>query len=138
MRVTCFEDLIAWQKARELRKRIYSASSKKPFSRDYKMRDQINGAALSVMSNIAEGYERNRISEFVYFLRVAKASCGEVRSQLYAAFDEGYIDENVLSPADGTDHRSLPDSPRTGAFVGIKARHSAHGTRHLTRCSSKT
>jgi len=98
MRVTCFEDLIAWQKARELRKSVYRVSRNKPFSRDFKMRDQINGAALSVMSNIAEGYERNRISEFVYFLRVAKASCGEVRSQLYAAFDEGYIDENALRP----------------------------------------
>jgi four helix bundle protein len=90
--------LIASQKARELRKSVYRASRNKPFSADFEMRDQIRSAALSVMSNIAEGFERNRIPESLYFLRVAKASCGEVRSELYAAFDEGYIDEGALYP----------------------------------------
>ena len=84
--VTRFEDLVAWQKARELRKCIYRASADRPFWLDFAMRDQIRAAALSIMSNIAEGFERNRLAEFLYFLRVAKASCGEVRSQLYAAF----------------------------------------------------
>ena len=102
MKVTRFEDLIAWQKARELRKLIYRASASKPFWRDFEMRDQIRGAALSVMSNIAEGFERDRIPEFLYFLRVARASCGEVRSQLYAAFDEGYLADCALQPLLGS------------------------------------
>src|SRR2546423_9067513 len=98
MKVTRFKDLIAWQKARQLRKTIYRASEKEPFCKDFEMRKQIRSAALSVMSNIAEGYERNRLPEFLYFLRVAKASCGEVRSELYAAFDEGYVSEATLRP----------------------------------------
>jgi four helix bundle protein len=97
MAITRFEDLIAWQKARELRKAIYEASRARPFSQDFDMRDQIRSAALSVMSNIAEGFERDRVSEFVYFLRVARASCGEVRSQLYAAFDEGYLADSACT-----------------------------------------
>jgi four helix bundle protein len=60
------------------------------------MRDQMRSAALSVMSNIAEGFDRNRNTEFLYFLRVAKASCGEVRSQAYCAFDQGYVDETGM------------------------------------------
>jgi four helix bundle protein len=95
MKVSRFEDLVAWQKARELRKRIYAASSQTPFRRDFEMRDQIRGAMLSVMSNIAEGFERNRIPSFVYFLKIANASCAEVRSLLYAAFDEGYISDEM-------------------------------------------
>jgi four helix bundle protein len=98
VQVTRFEDLIAWQKARELRKLIYRASADKPFWQDFEMRDQIRGAALSVMSNIAEGFERDRLPEFLYLLRVARASCGEVRSQLYAAFDEGYLTDCALQP----------------------------------------
>ena len=96
MKVTRFEDLIAWQKARELRKTIYQISSELPFWRDFEMRNQIRSAALSVMSNIAEGFERNGIPEFLYFLKIANASCAEVRSQLYAAFDEGYIADATL------------------------------------------
>jgi len=80
------EDLIAWQKARELRKTIYRVSAQDAFFRDFEMRDQIRGAALSVMSNIAEGFERNGIPQFLYFLKIANASCAEVRSNLYAAF----------------------------------------------------
>ncbi len=98
MQVTRFEDLIAWQKARELRKLVYGASANQLFCKDFDMRKQIRSAALSVMSNIAEGFERNRLPEFLYFLRVARASCGEVRSQLYAAFDEGYLTDRGLEP----------------------------------------
>jgi four helix bundle protein len=96
MKVGRFEDLIAWQKARELRKTIYRVSAQEPFFRDFEMRDQIRGAALSVMSNIAEGFERNGIPQFLYFLKIANASCAEVRSNLYAAFDEGYLSDRAL------------------------------------------
>ena len=86
MKVTRFEDLIAWQKARKLRKTISGISAARPFWTDFAMRDQIRSAALSIMSNVAEGFERNGIPEFLYFLRIANASCAEVRSQLYAAY----------------------------------------------------
>jgi four helix bundle protein len=94
--VTRFEDLRAWQRARELTKMVYDATKVRPFERDFAMRDQVRRAALSVMNNIAEGFDRNRNPEFLYFLRIAKASCGEVQSQLYAAFDQGYVDDVSL------------------------------------------
>ena len=99
MKVTRFEDLIAWQKARELRKHIYRVSAEQGFSRDFEMRDQIRSAALSVMNNIAEGFERNRIPSFLYFLKIANASCAEVRSIMYAAFDEGYVSDEMREDA---------------------------------------
>ncbi len=72
-----FEDLIAWQKARVLTRQIYQLTSEVPFSRDFGLKDQIRRAAISIMSNIAEGFERNRPAEFHQFLSVAKASCAE-------------------------------------------------------------
>ena len=91
-----FEDLFVWQKSRELTKLIYAFARKPTFSRDYGLVDQIRRAAVSVMSNIAEGFERGGKEEILYFLYIAKASCGEVRAQLYTAFDQGYIGEKEL------------------------------------------
>ena len=93
MTVQKFEDLVAWQKARRLTKQIYMLTASESFSRDYGLRGQIQRAAVSVMSNIAEGFERSGLPEFHQFLVIAKASCGEVRSQLYIAPDIGYISE---------------------------------------------
>lgn len=86
-----FEELVAWQKARELTKHVYRITSGGEFARDFGLRDQIRRAAVSIMSNIAEGYERGGRVEFHQFLVVAKGSCAEVRSQLYVAHDVGYI-----------------------------------------------
>src|SRR5438552_842515 len=94
--VTRLEDLSDWQRARELINLVYRASDDRPFARDFAMKNQIRSAALSVMSNIAEGFDRNRNPEFLYLLRVAKASCGEVRSQAYAAFDQTYLTDEAL------------------------------------------
>ncbi|HWH49730.1 MAG TPA: four helix bundle protein [Burkholderiales bacterium] len=88
-----FEDLVAWQKARELNREIYTATTTKAFSRDFSLINQVRSAAASIMSNIAEGFERGGAAEFHQYLVVAKASCGEVRSQLYLALDVGYLDE---------------------------------------------
>jgi four helix bundle protein len=86
-----FEDLMAWQKARELTKAIYLATKQDDFARDYGLASQIQRAAVSIMSNIAEGFERGSNSELHRFLFIAKASCAEVRSQLYIALDIRYI-----------------------------------------------
>jgi four helix bundle protein len=82
-----FEELIAWQKARELVRMVYAATSEGALRRDVRLSGQIQGAAVSVMSNIAEGFEREGHAEFAQFLRIAKASCAEVRSLLYVALD---------------------------------------------------
>jgi|SRR3972149_9445871 len=86
-----FEDLFVWQKARELVNCIYSFTRTPAFTKDRGLTDQITRAAVSVLSNIAEGFERGSKEETVYFLYIAKASCGEVRAQLYVAFDQKYI-----------------------------------------------
>lgn len=86
-----FEDLIAWQKARALVRSVYSVSVAGAFVRDIGLAGQIQRAAVSVMSNIAEGFERQSRSDFRRFLEIARGSCGEVRSQLYIALDVGYV-----------------------------------------------
>lgn len=86
-----FEDLPVWQKARDLTRGVYSATRQKPFCSDKGLVDQITRAAVSVMSNIAEGLERGTTNELIYFLFIAKGSVGEVRAQLYVAEDQNYI-----------------------------------------------
>ena len=88
--------MIAWQKARELTKRIYQITREGEFARDFGLARQIQRAAVSVMSNIAEGFERGNRREFHQFLVIAKASCAEVRCQLYVALDVGYLDRASL------------------------------------------
>ncbi len=90
-----FEEIISWQKARELNAEIYKiTNTSNSFSKDYGLRDQIRRASVSISSNIAEGFERQTTKEFIRFLYIAKASAGEVRSQLYVAFDVDYIAKN--------------------------------------------
>lgn len=86
-----FEDIDAWKKSREVTKRIYRITTAGDFSRDFGLKDQIRRASVSVMSNIAEGFERSGTGEFVQFLATAKGSAGEVRSQLYVALDQDYL-----------------------------------------------
>ncbi|AWM36575.1 hypothetical protein GobsT_56110 [Gemmata obscuriglobus] len=91
--ITRFEDTEGWKKARELNRAVYQVTRGEPFARDFALRDQIRRASISVMSNIAERYERDGNAEFRQLLYVAKGSAGEVRSQLCAALDAEYIDE---------------------------------------------
>jgi four helix bundle protein len=89
-----FEDLIAWQKSKHLSVLIYRTSSKAPFSKDFGLRDQIRKAVISIMSNIAEGFERYSPREFRQFLSIARGSAAEVRSQLHLARELDYIPED--------------------------------------------
>ena len=96
MKVERFEDLIAWQKARELTREIYKVTQSGSFSKDFGLCDQIRRASVSLMSNIAEGFDRASRAEFHQFLVIAKGSAAEVRSQLYVAHDIGYIDQETF------------------------------------------
>lgn len=91
-RVERFEDLVAWRKARELTRRVYEVTRRGQFAADRALASQAQRAAVSIMANVAEGFERGRPSEFHQFLSVAKASCGELRSHLYVALDAGYLE----------------------------------------------
>ncbi|MDF1537045.1 MAG: four helix bundle protein [bacterium] len=88
-----FEDLISWQKARQLVRQVHELTNGVSFKKDHDLRRQICRASVSTMSNIAEGYEREGDREFIQFLSQAKASCGEVRSQLYVAHDLGNVND---------------------------------------------
>lgn len=88
-----FEDIIAWQKARELTRAVYDVTRKGSFAKDFGLIDQIRRAVVSIGSNIAEGFDRGNTKEFLSFLGIAKGSVAEVRSQLYTAFDVGHISQ---------------------------------------------
>ena len=86
-----FEDIVAWQKARVLTQHVYACTRIGEFARDHGLKDQIQRASVSTMANIAEGYERDGDKELIQFLSHSKGSCGEVKSHLYVALDQGYI-----------------------------------------------
>jgi four helix bundle protein len=109
--ISKFEELITWQKSRELVTAIYKVTNGKEFSRDFGLRDQIQRAAVSIMSNIAEGFERAGRAEFHQFLVIAKGSCAEVRSQLYVALDIGYISKTEFDSI-------LAMAVETGRIIG--------------------
>jgi four helix bundle protein len=92
MKLTRFEDIQAWQEARKLVKKVYDAiKASKEFQRDLRLVSQMQGAAVSIMANIAEGFSRRSNKELIQFLFIAKSSAAEVQSHLYVAVDQGYI-----------------------------------------------
>jgi len=91
-----FEDLIAWQIAKDITNYIYDLTKKPPVSNDYGFVDQIRRSAVSIMNNIAEGYERGSNKDFAKFLFISRGSAGEVRSMLYVALDQKYIDQKAF------------------------------------------
>ena len=91
-----FEELIAWQRARVLAGRVYACTREEPFRRDFGLSGQIQREAVSVMANITEGFEKNRMGEFGRYLDIARGSLAEVRSHLYIAADIGYLTEVKL------------------------------------------
>ena len=93
MKIVRFEDIEAWQLARELTRKVYALTRKPGFARDFGLKGQIQEAAGSSMHNIAEGFDSETNPEFIRFLRSAKRSCTEVQSELYVALDQHYITE---------------------------------------------
>lgn len=97
--------------ARKITREIYDISKRDKFSRDFALVNQIRRASISILSNIAEGFERNGDKEFVQFLSIAKASCAEVYAQLYVALDQEYIDDARFKEIAG-------DLEETGRVIG--------------------
>lgn len=97
MKVERFEDLVIWQQARKLSKEVYEITKSGDFRYDSRFVQQIRAASGSIMDNIAEGFERDGNREFIQFLYVAKGSCGEVRSQIYRAYDAQFINEETFT-----------------------------------------
>jgi four helix bundle protein len=114
MKITKFEDLKIWQLALKITKEIYDITSKKDFSRDFGLRDQIRKAIISVSSNIVEGFEKNNNNEFMRFLRIAKGSVGEVRNQLYIALAVNYITKQEF---DELDNQLTDLANQVGKFI---------------------
>jgi four helix bundle protein len=94
-KIETFEDLRVWQQGIELVKQIYLMAKEGDISRDFGLRDQLRRAAVSVPTNVAEGFERHSRKEYVNFLNIAKGSAGEVRSLLRVALEVGYLDKNT-------------------------------------------
>src|SRR6266508_2837862 len=94
---TRFEDIIAWQEARRLTKQVYEMTFREPFARDFGLRDQIQRASVSSMSNIAEGFDCESKTEFGRFLGIARRSTVEVQSILYVALDLNYINNHEFA-----------------------------------------
>ena len=130
-----FEDIESWKIARTLTNRVYEVSRQGEFARDFGLRDQIRRAAVSIMSNIAEGYDRSGTGEFIQFLATAKGSAAEVRCQLYIALDQGYIeDQSFAELARATvDTQSL-----IGGLMNYLRRSGYKGTKYRTATTSPT
>jgi len=109
-----FEDLEIWQLARVLCGDIFKTIANSDLKNDYKLKEQINGSSGSIMDNISEGFERNGNREFVQFLSIAKASCGETRSQLYRILDRNYIEEEQFN---NLKEKTLILGNKIGAFI---------------------
>jgi len=109
-----FEDLEVWKLAKDVANQVYDITSVGRFSQDYVLRDQIRRAVVSIFSNIAEGFERNGNREFMQFLSIAKASCGEVRAQLIFARDREYI---ILEEYESVASNLLSLSNQLGGFI---------------------
>jgi len=95
MAIERFEDIEAWKAARDLASRIYEATRKEPFKRDFGLRDQIQRAAVSVMANISEGFDSQSNKVFIQFLGYALRSATEVQSHLYVALDQRYVNQGA-------------------------------------------
>ena len=111
MAIERFEDIEAWKRAREVTKKIYEISAIGEFGKDFGLKDQIRRSSVSIMSNIAEGFERDGNKEFMNFLSIAKGSCGEARSQLIVACDQGYISTDRFD-------QIYQDLDETGRIIG--------------------
>lgn len=122
-----FEDLEIWQSARKICQDVWYIIENTSLSKDFKLRNQMNGSSGSIMDNIAEGFERNGNREFIQFLSISKASCGELRSQLYRCLDRKHIDEETFEKLK---KETQVESKRIGAFMGYLKKSDRKGSKY--------
>ena len=125
-----FEDIEAWQKARELTKAIYALSNDGQFARDFGLRDQIRRASVSIMSDIAEGFGRGGNNEFMQFLSTAKGSAPEVQAHLYVALDANHISNEQFQSLYGLAHST---GNMIGGLIRYLAKSDNKGIKYETR-----
>jgi len=122
-----FEDLQIWQLARELCNDIFKLIAETKLKEDYKLKEQINGSSGSIMDNIAEGFERDGTKEFHNFLSIAKASCGETRSQLYRTFDRNYVSDKEFELLK---EKTVIISRKIGSFMSYLRNNEFRGNKY--------
>ena len=130
--VNSFEELNIWQLAREINKEIYA--QRVIATQDAILYKQINRSAGSIMDNIAEGFERNGNKEFIQFLSISKASCGELRSQLYRALDRNLIDKTTFA---SLRDKTLIEANKIGSFIAYLKNSSYSGTKFKGRSKQR-
>ena len=122
-----FEDLEIWQLAREICNDVWLLVSTTTLESDYKLRNQMNGSSGSIMDNIAEGYERDGNREFIQFLSISKASCGELRSQLYRCLDRKHINERQF---ENLKEKLLKESRKIASFMNYLKNSERRGSKY--------
>src|SRR5215208_745789 len=128
-----FEDIEAWQRARELVREVYLACDQGKLRRDFGLRDQLTRAAVSVMNNIAEGFGRDSHQDFARFLDIARGSAAEVQSLLYVASDVGYIERSDFERLFTLASRTASLIARFSAYLRAREAHVARRTSHVAR-----
>lgn len=124
--INTFEELEIWQSARDICNDVWSIMEETTLSKDFGLKNQMNTSSGSIMDNIAEGFERDGGTEFKQFLSIAKASCGEIRSQLYRALDRKHINqEQFISIKDKT----IAEGKMIGAFINYLKKNDLKGTK---------
>ncbi|RKN83656.1 four helix bundle protein [Ulvibacterium marinum] len=126
-KVETFEDLEIWQSARRICQDVWYIIENTSLGKDFKLRDQMNGSSGSIMDNIAEGFERNGNREFIQFLSISKASCGELRSQLYRCMDRKHINEETFKRLQ---EETQVESKKIGAFIGYLKKSNRKGSKY--------
>lgn len=125
--ISRFEDLEIWQLSRILCNDVFKIIEETPLKNNFRLWNQMDGASGSIMDNIAEGFERNGNKEFIQFLSIAKASCGEIRSQLYRVKDRNFIDEETF---DALMNQTLVLSKKISAFINYLKNSKMKGSKY--------
>jgi four helix bundle protein len=124
--ITTFEELDIWQLGREICQDVWDKFENSALGKDFELRNQMNRSSGSIMDNIAEGFERNGRKEFVQFLSYSKGSCGELRSQLYRAFDRKHITEEEF---EFLKEKTITESKKIGSFMSYLLKSENNGSK---------